>query len=311
MQKVKRRTKFKSNMTPSKWIFFCSTCLIVLLLYLLFCVYPIIESVKLSFFDWNGYVTVEPEYVKTENYAFVLNDPKFWTSFKNDLLITGIKEVIICFLTVVFAIALTRLKMKSGESGFYKFLFYVPNVLSIVIIGAIWRYIFAAGKEGLMNALISLFKKDFRISWLINYPVQIIGFIASWCGVGLFMLTMIAAIQQIPSELYEAATIDGAGEMKQLRYVTMPAVWLQLTFMVVSILYQSLGGNFAIVNTFVTISDSIISDKITVMGYYVYANGTKDSMVGMSYAASIVMLALTSSISLTVKVIMDKIGEAI
>lgn len=311
MKKAKR-FGFISNMTPSKWIFFASTCLVSLILYLLFCVYPIIESVKTSFFEWNGYITVEPEPVKFQNYIEVLKDPKFWTSFKNDLLITAIKEVLICVLTVLFAVSLTRMRMKSAECSVYKFLFYIPNILSIVIIGSVWRYIFAPGKQGLLNALLSLLPgKEVNKSWLLTYPIQSIGFVASWCGIGLFMLTMIAAIKQVPGELYEAATIDGAGEMKQLQYVTMPAVWLQLTFMVVSILYQSLGGNFAIVNSFVSISGSAIADKVTVMGYYVYAYGTAESEIGFSYAASIVMLALTSAISLFVKYAMDKLGEKI
>ena len=162
---------------------------------------------------------------------------------------------------------------------------------------------------GLMNAICSIFKSGFSIDWVTKYPLGVIGFVASWCGVGLFMLTMIASIHQIPGELYEAARIDGAGEMKQLQYVTMPAVWLQLTFMVVSILYQSLGGNFAIVNCFVSMSNSPIADKVTVMGYYVYSKGSSD--IGFSYAASVVMLALTSAISLSVKIAMDKLGEAI
>lgn len=304
-----KRFRFKSNMTPSKWIFFASTCLIALCLYIVFCVYPIIESIRLSFFDWNGYITVEPEFVKFAKYHEVLTDSLFWTSFKNDLLITAIKEVLICFLTVLFAVSLTRMRMKSGECAAYKFLFYVPNVLSVVIIGSVWRYILMPGKQGLLNALLSIFGKEVSRSWLIIYPIQSIGFVASWCGVGLFMLTMIAAIKQVPDELYEAATIDGAGEMKQLQYVTMPAVWLQLTFMVVSILYQSLGGNFAIVNCFVSMSNSPIADKVTVMGYYVYSKGSSD--IGFSYAASVVMLALTSAISLSVKIAMDKLGEAI
>ena len=294
-------------MTPSKWVFFALTGGIVLALYLIFCVYPIIQSVYTSFFEWNGYVQVKPEHVGWENYSTVVKDSEFWLALKNDLVITAIKLVLISVLTVLFAVTLTRFRMKTAEVLFYKFVFYIPNVLSVVIIGALWGFVFMPGQTGLLNAVGSLFNKDFSISWLMKYPFQSVGFVASWCGVGLFMLTMIAAIQQIPNELYESARIDGAGEMKQLQYITMPAVWLQLTFMVVSIFYQSLGGNFGLVN--VILPSAALDENGMVMGLYVYRYGTSLYKVGFSYAASIVMLIVTSIISLTVKFLMDKAGE--
>ncbi len=250
---------------------------------------------------------VKPEHGGWENYATVVKDPEFWLALKNDLVITAIKLVLISVLTVLFAVTLTRFRMKTAEVLFYKFVFYIPNVLSVVIIGALWGFVFMPGQTGLLNAVGSLFNKDFSISWLMKYPFQSVGFVASWCGVGLFMLTMIAAIQQIPNELYESARIDGAGEMKQLQYITMPAVWLQLTFMVVSIFYQSLGGNFGLVN--VILPSAALDENGMVMGLYVYRYGTSLYKVGFSYAASIVMLVVTSIISLTVKFLMDKAGE--
>lgn len=302
-----RKFNWRGNMTPSKWAFFALTGGIVLALYLIFCVYPIIQSVYTSFFEWNGYVQVKPERVGWENYSTVVKDPEFWLALKNDLVITAIKLVLISVLTVLFAVTLTRFRMKTAEVLFYKFVFYIPNVLSVVIIGALWGFVFMPGQTGLLNAVGSLFNKDFSISWLMKYPFQSVGFVASWCGVGLFMLTMIAAIQQIPDELYESARIDGAGEMKQLQYITMPAVWLQLTFMVVSIFYQSLGGNFGLVN--VILPSAALDENGMVMGLYVYRYGTSLYKVGFSYAASIVMLIVTSIISLTVKFLMDKAGE--
>lgn len=73
-------------MTPSKWAFFALTGGIVLALYLIFCVYPIIQSVYTSFFEWNGYVQVKPEHVGWENYATVVKDPEFWLALKMTLL---------------------------------------------------------------------------------------------------------------------------------------------------------------------------------------------------------------------------------
>ncbi len=294
-------------MTPSKWIFFAVTCGVVLALYITFCVVPIFQSVKMSFYDWKG--GTKMKYIKWDNYIEVFSDKIFWKALKNDLIITLIKEVVICFLTVLFAVTLTRFRIKTGEATFYKFVFYVPNVLSTVIIGALWKFVFTSGSSGLVNMFISLFKEGFNLDWLAVHPLGVIGFVASWCGVGLFMLTMIASIQQIPGELYEAARIDGAGEMTQLKYITMPAVWLQLTFMVVSILYQSLGGNFGLVNVF--LPNGGTNGNAMVMGLYVYKYGDGESRLGFSYASSLVMLVITCAISLSVKFAMNKVGDLI
>ncbi len=311
----KRKLKINSNMTLSKWIFFAVTCGVVLALYIIFCVVPILQSVKMSFFSWDGFYDKAGnyknlEYLGWKNYTEVFKDAEFWVALKNDLIITLIKEVVICFLTVLFAVTLTRFRMKTPEVVFYKFVFYVPNVISTIIIGSLWGFVFMPSEMGLMNAIFSFFKSGFDIDWIAQYPLGVIGFVASWCGVGLFMLTMIASIHQIPAELYEAARIDGAGEMKQLKYITMPAVWLQVTFMVVSILYQSLGGNFALVNVFSP------DGSVMVMGLYVYikgyvGTGSNPLEIGYSYAAALIMLLITCVISLSVKFAMNKVGESL
>ncbi len=301
-----------SNMTKSRWLFAGIFGGITLVVYLIFCVYPLLDSLYMSFFNWNGYYAIKPDWIGFENYKGVLTDEIFWRAVKNDFIITLIKEVVIIFLVVLFAVTLTRFKLNKAESAFYKFVFYIPNILSVIIIGTIWRFIFLSGETGLMNAFFGLFKDGFDVDWITEYPIPIIGFVASWCGVGLFMLTMIASINQVSEELYEAAKVDGAGEMKQLWYITMPAVWLQVTFIVVSILYQSLGGNFAIVNIFAPTGG--IRGNSMVMGLYVYLYGqsnyaTVPGPVSFSYAAAVIMLIITASVSLFVKYLMGKVEE--
>ena len=99
--------------------------------------------------------------------------------------------------------------------------------------------------------------------------------------------------------------------MTQLKYITMPAVWLQVTFMVVSILYQSLGGNFGLVNVFAP--NGGLDNNAMVMGLYVYRYGYsgKPIAIGYSYAAALVMLVITCVISLSVKYAMNKVGESL
>lgn len=294
----------KVRLDKSKVAFAFIFCLIPFFLYLFFCVYPIIRSIFDSFTNWRGYV--RKDFIGFANYTEVLQDPVFWKAFGNDFAITGIKEVLIITLTVLFAVSLTRFRLRTGEVITYKFLFYIPNMLSIVIIGSLWRFVFMPGDSGLLNAIRSVFGGK-PVDWITDLPLLCIGFVASWCGVGLFMITMISAINQIPLELYEAAEIDGASNWQQLLHITMPAVWLEVTFMVVSILYQSLGGNFGIVNVFTP--NGGVDNNAMVMGLYVYIYGTNGSRVAFSYASSIVMLILTATVSLGVKALMNAFGR--
>ena len=300
----------KVKLSKSKATFALLFCVLPFLLYLVFCVYPIIQSFFDSFTNWRGYTRKDffPDIGQSlfTNYKEVLTDPVFWKAFGNDFAITGIKEVLIITLTVLFAVSLTRFRLKTGEVITYKFLFYIPNMLSTVIIGSLWRFVFLSGDSGLLNSVIGLFDGA-PVDWITNLPLLCIGFVASWCGVGLFMITMISAINQIPLELYEAAEIDGASHWQQLIHITMPAVWLEVTFMVVSILYQSLGGNFGIVNVFTP--NGGVDNNAMVMGLYVYIYGTSRSRVAFSYAAALVMLCLTAVVSLGVKGIMNMLGR--
>ena len=184
-----RRHKINSNMTLSKWIFFAATCGVVFALYFMFCVVPILQSVKMSFYKWGGYKT--KTYIQWKNYADVLKDRVFWKALKNDLIITLIKEILICSLTVLFAVTLTRFRMKTPEVVLYKFVFYIPNVISTIIIGSLWGFVFMPSGMGLMNSICSIFKSGVDVDWVTKYPLGVIGFVASWCGVGLFMLCLL------------------------------------------------------------------------------------------------------------------------
>ena len=243
-----RRHKINSNMTLSKWIFFAATCGVVFALYFMFCVVPILQSVKMSFYKWGGYKT--KTYIQWKNYADVLKDRVFWKALKNDLIITLIKEILICSLTVLFAVTLTRFRMKTPEVVLYKFVFYIPNVISTIIIGSLWGFVFMPSGMGLMNSICSIFKSGVDVDWVTKYPLGVIGFVASWCGVGLFMLTMIASIHQIPGELYEAAKIDGANQFQAFSMLILPLI-VPAIFMVGLLSFVGIWNEYIMSITFI------------------------------------------------------------
>lgn len=302
---LKRR---KRKVDKSKIAFFCCFCLPPLLLYILFTVYPILDSLYTSFFDWSGYdeLTMD-KFVGFQNYIDVLQDDEFLSAIKNDFFIIFVKEVIITVLTVLFAVSLTRLRFSKTEAGIYRFLFYLPNVLSTVVIAIMWTFVLDPN-FGVLNPLLRLIGLESVIpvmGWTFEHPLGVVSFVASWCGVGLFMLVMIAAINGVNKELYESATIDGAGEWKQLWHITMPAVWQQTKFMVITILYQSFSANFGMVQAMLGTSTN--ADSV-VMGKFVYQTGFESQFpqVGYSYAAAIIMLIITASLSMLANYLMSK-----
>ena len=286
----------------SKISFFCTLCLPPLLLYILFCIYPIFSSLYTSFFEWSGYGTLSSDkFVGFGNYTAVITDKSFISAIKNDFEIILIKEILICFFTVLFAVSLTRLRFRKAERSIFRFIFFLPNVLSVIVISIMWSFVLDP-YSGILNPLLKAIGLGRLIpagGWTFDHPIGVVSFVASWCGIGLFMIIMIAAINSVSNELYESATIDGAGEWAQLRYITMPAVWQQTKFMVITILYQSFSANFTLVQAML---GSTVNDNSVVMGAFVYQHSFDSTLpqVGYSYAAAIIMLIITSVSSLIV-----------
>lgn len=286
----------------SKIAFFCTLCLPPLILYIIFCIYPIFNSLYTSFFNWSGYGALTADkFVGIKNYLDVFSDSSFLAAIKNDFLIILGKEILIVTLTILFAVSLTRLRFKAWEWSVYRFIFYLPNVLSVIVISIIWSFVLDP-YSGILNPLLKAVGLENLIpagGWTFEHPIGVITFVASWCGIGLFMIVMITAINAVSRELYESATIDGAGEWKQLWYITMPAVWQQAKFMVITILYQSFSANFTLVQAML---GSSTNDSSVVMGSFVYQNSfdSVHPQVGYSYSAAIIMLLITAVASFTV-----------
>lgn len=308
--KIVARREYKSIKDKSKIAFFCLLCLPSILLYFLFVVYPILNSVYTSFFSWSGYGELTSDaFVGFKNYLSIIQDKEFLAAIKNDFLIILGKEIIIVVLAILFAVSLTRLRFRKTEKAIYRFLFFLPNVLSTIIIAIMWNFVLDS-QFGMLNPILKKLGLARYIpvtGWNYEHPIGVITFVASWCGVGLFMLIMVTAINSVSKELYESATIDGAGEWQQLRYITMPAVWRQTKFMVITILYQSFSANFSMVQAMM---GDAINEKNVVMGMFVYNHSFDSSypQMGYSYAAAVIMLIITVSISMLANKLMSK-GE--
>lgn len=288
----------------SKIVFICTFLVPVLLLYFICDVVPIFSSFFSSFHKWSGFGNME--YIGWKNYVNVLKDPVFFQAIKNDLIYVLGKEILIVPITVLFAVALTRLHLKKTEKNVYRYLFYIPNILSVSITGIMWAFIYDP-YNGLLNGFLKLIGLERLIpadGWLVDYTMPSIIMVATWCGIGYFMIVMISAINSISGEIYEAAQVDGAGEWAQLWNITLPAAWEQLRFVIVQIIIGTL-GNYSLA---MILANGGVNGSGMVMGLYVYQYGLSSATpkVGYANAAAVLLMIISSSLVLITNRLLNK-----
>lgn len=193
-------------------------------LYGLIFFYPTIKTIVMSFFKMGSISDKMSDWVFNGfgNYNNLLNSQLFMQSLKNIFFIWLIGGIIIFFFAIVFAVILTSgVKLKS----FFRSIIYLPNVVSAVAMATMWIHYIYNSKYGLLKSIFSLFRMDklAAIQWTSPNNIFMALVIAYSFGmVGYFMLIFMAGIERIPSDFYEAATIDGANVFQQFFYITLP-----------------------------------------------------------------------------------------
>ena len=178
---------------------------------------PMLTSLYLSFTDFD--LLTSPDWVGTDNYMRMFtNDPKFWTSMR----VTMFFVVFSVPLKLAFALAVAML-LNRGMKGLplYRALFYLPSLLGAsVAIAILWRQIFAG--EGLVNKFLSIFG-IVGPSWISNpnYSLWTLIILSIW-QFGSPMIIFLAGLRQIPQDMYEAASLDGASKWRQFVKITLP-----------------------------------------------------------------------------------------
>ena len=193
-------------------------------LYGLIFFYPTVKTIVMSFFKMSSISAKMSEwsFAGLSNYNNLLNSQLFIQSLKNIFFIWLIGGVIIFFFSILFAVILTSgVKLKS----FFRSIIYLPNVVSAVAMAPMWIHYVYNSKYGLLKSIFSLLHLDelAAMQWTSPNNIFMALVIAYSFGmVGYFMLIFMAGIERIPSDFYEAATIDGANIFQQFFYITLP-----------------------------------------------------------------------------------------
>jgi multiple sugar transport system permease protein len=260
-----------------------------------FFVVPVVGALAMSFTDFDIYALADLanlRFVGFDNYLRLLQTPLFWQALLNTLyfVVLGVPLSIVVSLGTALLLhsQLTRFK------GFYRTALFAPVVTTLVAVAIVWRYLLHA-RYGLLNYALGAFGID-PIDWLgdPHWAMPAIVLLSVWKNFGYNMIILLAALQAVPGELYEAARIDGASAWRQLRDVTVPA--LAPVLLMVSIL--TMAGHFQIfAEPYVMTQGGPAQRTITVL-YFMYDEGFKWWNLGSASAVAFVLFAIMFAVTL-------------
>ncbi len=262
--------------------------------YLLFLLIPCIGGLFLSLTNWKG-MSLKFQYVGLENFEKMFADPIFYKSTVNFLYLFLASTLIMFVIALFFAILLTRNTVR--ERNVYRNLFFFPSAVPVIIISIMWMVVYNP-TFGLLNTLLGLFGME-PVVWLGNpatvMPSVIV--IMIWKGLGFYMVLFMAAVLNVPQELYEAARIDGAGEVRQTFKITIPLIWEVIRTSLVFFVINSANGGFQII--YVTTQGG--PDRASeILSTYIYKQIVELSRYGYGSALGVAMLVVTMILSLAI-----------
>ncbi|MGE5796919.1 MAG: carbohydrate ABC transporter permease [Ignavibacteria bacterium] len=266
--------------------------IIPLLINSVFLFYPIIYSFILSLFDWN-LLMPEKYFIGFSNFKELFTDKVFLISIKNTFIYTA---GVVPLQTIVALLMAVLLNQKVRGRPFFRTAFYIPSITSSVVTSVIFMWIYA--KPGLLNYLLSLMGIS-GPDWLAStdFALSSIMILNIWSTAGYFMITFLAALQNIPESLYESARVDGANKFRMFWNVTVPMVRPAIFFVV------TLGmiGCFQVFDQIYVMSSGGPANATTTMSYFIYQNAFKYFRMGYASAASVVLFLFILSFTLIQK----------
>lgn len=286
--------KMKRKKDTVKFFLFISPWIIGFLLFILI---PMGMSLYYSFTDWD--VLTKESFVGMANYAGLFQDPLFYKSLQVTGVYTLITVPLNVFLSLMTAILLN---MEGRFMAFFRTLYYIPAVLSAVVVAILWQWIFNS-KYGLLNDVLAKFGIE-GPRWLSDpkWVMPALVIMSIW-GIGGGIIMYLAGLQAVPKDLYEAATLDGARFWKKLFHITIPS-------MSPIILFTFLTSLIATLQTFsqAYIMTSGGPNHATLFyAYYLYQNGVVYKKMGKACAMAWLFFIAVMLLSLVVLKVSGKV----
>jgi len=289
-----RKKSVLSKLNEQKWSFLFIAPAV--LLFVVFVLGPLVASFYWSFTDYNAIHA--PKWVGLDNYRNIFfHDPRFWKSIRNTIFYTvGVIPTGVA-LSLMLAIAVDQ---QIRFKNFFRIIYFIPSVTSIIAISVIWKWMFAGEKYGLINYfLMQIGLKP--VDWLMSpvWTLPAIMIMSIWAGIGYNMILFLAGLQTIPTTVYEAADIDGANMWEKFWRITLPLLKPTMVFVVIMGLITS----FQVFESIYIMTEAefgiggVLDSALTVVAY-LYDMGFRKFQMGYASALGYIVFAVVFTITL-------------
>lgn len=257
-----------------------------------FTLVPMLFSFVLSLMEWDGGTVNPMKFTGIQNYLRLFADSKFQNAYWNTLVYALGYVPLTLVLSLLLAIVLNA---KIRGRNFFRTLSFFPYVASIVAVASVWNMLFNPSM-GPVNMLLSALGIENLPRWSAdkNWAMITVILFSVWRSIGYYMIIFLAGLQGINADLYEAASLDGAGKWKQFLNVTLPQLKPTTFFVVVMLTI----GSFKVYDQIFLITQGGPGDRTMVLVYYIYNQAFKYSDYGYASAVSIVLFLTVLAVTL-------------
>lgn len=252
-----------------------------------FSLFPVVYSLRLSFYRWD-FIAPAPEFVGTRNFERIFSSEQFWQVMRNTLFFSvGSVVLIVCFALLLALL----LDVKLRGIAFFRALYFIPHLTPMVAIATLWLFLYDP-IDGLINqtlGAVGIAGPQWLQSTTWALPALII--MKAWKATGYYTVLFLAGLQSIPTDLHEAARVDGATLLQRIRHVTLPLL-SPMTFFVIVI---AIIASFQDFDQIFVMTRGGPVNSTSVLVYYLYEQGFQNYRVGVASAIAVVMLAMLIS----------------
>lgn len=295
---VQRRRRYMERKSLVPLLLFLPPALI---LFTLFVVLPMVDAATFSFFDWNGYGPIT-DFVGFDNYADVLKHRNFGTAVRNSLIVVAVSLLVQLPLAMWCAIALAE---RAVSINVMRTLFFLPFMLAEVAAGLIWKFVYD-GNYGLLPAIGNAIGVEMPFvlgdkTWVIPAIMLVI----TWKYFGFHMMIYIAGLQSIPSEVIEAARLDGVKRWQIVRHIKIPMI---RSAIVISVFF-AVTGALQLFDLIIPLSNGGPSHSSHTIVTFLYQFGILRMKLGFGGAVSVLLFIACVVVALAYRRILFKVEQ--
>ena len=286
--------------SQGRFVFGCVAPAVILVI--LFMFIPTVNVFRMSLFRMGG-ITNKKEFVGMQNFKTLLGDRNFLEAMQNSIVIIVMVTICTIFLAVLFAALLSRGNFKG--KNIFRVIFYIPNILSIVVIAGIFGAIYDPS-NGLLNTFLRAIHLDgLAHQWMGDPKIVLYSVIFAlvWQAIGYYMVMYMASMAAIPEDLYEAASLDGSTEIQTFFKVTLPLIWTNIRTTLTFYIISTINLSFLFVQI---MTNGGSNGKTEVFLNYMYKQAYGAGVYGYGMAIGVVVFIFSFALAAIVNRITDR-----